>query len=157
MKAKKQAPDVEALILDAIKPKGDAPIRRADQAAAELDAQLDKLMLDIVRETMDVQAPKALRDAIAAAMRRAIWLAPSRHFDLYCRCMTSREHIQAAERIARVEAATAPPAAQKAPKAAKVVESDEGRAARLQALYDDAFDQVVDPRVSGLGISDPAS
>jgi hypothetical protein len=130
-----------------------------ERRETELAEMTDKLVQELCSETLEIVAPKSLRDTLAAALRQKAWLSTARHMDCYVRIMELRETTLAAQRIAKCMgdtappaapvAATAPPAAQKAPKAAKVVESDEARTARLQALYDNEQSRVSGVCASG--------
>jgi hypothetical protein len=151
-------PNIEALIADAVKHR--APVARVERRETELAEMTDKLVQELCSETLEIVAPKSLRDTLAAALRQKAWLSTARHMDCYVRIMELRETTLAAQRIAKCMgdttppappvAVTASPAAQKAPrKAAKPAESDEARTARLQALYDNEQSRVSGVCASG--------
>jgi hypothetical protein len=115
-------PNIESLIR--------TPVARVDQRETELAEMTDKLVHELCSETLEIVAPKSLRDTLADRLRRCAFLSTARHMDCYIRIMELREATLATIRIARTMEppvpATASPEPRKAPKAAKVVESDEG-------------------------------
>ena len=128
---------------------------KTEQIEAEIEARTTALVAQIAADTLHIISHRQVREAIAAAIMRAPWLSSGRHLSTLLRVGNARDELLQAERIARcmetapLVPATASPAAQKAPRVEKkVVESDEARTARLQALYDNE-----QSRVSGVGAS----
>jgi hypothetical protein len=78
---RKQMPDVEALIADALRPKEigviPTPISRPDP----LEDQINQLAMQLARDHQHIVGAKALREALAKAIRCTIWLSSARQMD----------------------------------------------------------------------------